>query len=182
MARKIIHRIVPDEVVTGKIFYIRKHKVLLDEDLAELYQVETKQLKRQVRRNADRFPADFMFVLTKKENENLRSQIGTSRWGGSRFPPMAFTEQGVAMLSSILNSDRAIIVNIQIIRIFTRMRELLLNYKDILLKLEKLENQTIQNTADIKVVFDYIKQLLVPAAQVNRRRIGFRTMNERDSA
>lgn len=178
MTRKINDRVVPDEVVTDKIFYIRKCKVLLDEDLAELYEVETKQLKRQVKRNADRFPADFMFILTKKENDNLRSQIGTSSWGGSRFLPMAFTEQGVAMLSSVLNSDRAIKVNIQIIRIFTRMRELLLNYKDILLKFDKLENQTIQNTANIKVVFDYIKQLLIPAEQVNRRRIGFRRMNE----
>ena len=152
---------------------------MLDEDLAELYEVETKQLKRQVRRNASRFPSDFMFVLTKKEFENLRSQIGASRWGGSRFLPMAFTEQGVAMLSSVLNSERAIKVNIQIIRIFTRMRELLLNYKDILLKLERLENQTIQNTGNIKVVFDYIKQLLVPVEQVNRKRIGFRRTNEK---
>jgi hypothetical protein len=180
MARKMIERVVSDEVVAGKIFYIRKHKVLLDEDLAELYKVETKQLKRQVKRNADRFPPDFMFVLTKKEHDNLRSQFGTSRWGGSRFLPMAFTEQGVAMLSSVLNSERAIKVNIQIIRIFLRMRELLLNYKDILLKLDKLENQTIQNTANIKVVFDYIKQLLVPAEQVNRRRIGFRRANDQE--
>jgi hypothetical protein len=115
---------------------IRDQKVMLDEDLANLYKVETKQLK-QVRRNIDRFPNDFMFELTKEEFENLRSQIGTSSWGGARYLPMAFTEQGVAMLSSVLKSARAIKVNIQIIRIFTRIREMLLNYKDLFTKLEQ---------------------------------------------
>jgi len=163
-----------------KIYYIRGHKVMLDEDLAELYGVETKQLKRQVRRNTDRFPKDFMFGLSKKEFENLRSQIGTSKWGGTRYMPMAFTEQGVAMLSSVLNSERAIKVNIQIIRIFTRMREILLNYKDILLKLEQLEKQTYQNTKDIQIVFAYLKQLLTPPEQTNRKRIGFRRKDEQE--
>ena len=105
---------VTEEKILNKIYYIRDHKVMLDEDLAELYAVETKQLKRQVRRNIDRFPEDFMFELTKDELENLRSQIGTSSWGGARYMPMAFTEQGVAMLSSVLSSARAIKVNIQI--------------------------------------------------------------------
>src|SRR3984885_4808381 len=114
---------------------------MIDRDLAELYDVETKQLKRQVRRNVDRFPEDFMFELTKEEFENLRSQIGTSSWGGVRYMPMAFTEQGVAMLSSVLNSETAIRVNIRIIRVFTKLRELLLTHKDILLKLEKLERK-----------------------------------------
>src|SRR5579872_1175806 len=118
--------LVPEEVLVSKIFHIRGYNVMLDEDLADLYDVETKQLKRQVRRNMDRFPDDFMFELTKEEFENLRSQIGTSSWGGVRYMPMAFTEQGVAMLSSVLNSARAIKVNIQIIRVFTRMREMLL--------------------------------------------------------
>jgi phage regulator Rha-like protein len=141
MAKSKSELIVPDEILMSKIYYIRGYKVMLDEDLAELYEVETKQLKRQVRRNIDRFPEeDFMFELTKDELENLRSQIGTSSWGGSRYIPMAFTEQGVAMLSSVLNSARAIKVNIQIIRIFTRMREMLLTHKDILLKLEQLES------------------------------------------
>jgi phage regulator Rha-like protein len=125
-----------EERILNKIYYIRGYKVMLDEDLAELYEVETKQLKRQVKRNIDRFPeGDFMFELTRDEFENLRCQNGTSSWGGSRYMPMAFTEQGVAMLSSVLNSERAIKVNIQIIRIFTRMRELLLTHKDILIKL-----------------------------------------------
>lgn len=122
-------RIIPEEVIMSKIYLIRARKVMLDMDLAELYGVETKQLKRAVRRNEKRFPPDFMFELSQKEFENLRSQSGTSSWGGVRYSPMAFTEQGVAMLSSVLNSDRAILVNIQIIRIFTRMREMLLTHR-----------------------------------------------------
>ena len=156
MAKRKNELIVPDEMVMSKIYYVRGNKVMLDDDLAELYEVVTKQLKRQVRRNIDRFPKDFMFALNKKEVENLRCQFGTSSWGGARYLPMAFTEQGVAMLSSVLNSARAIKVNIQIIRIFSRMRELLLNYKDVLLKLEKLEKQTLRNTDDIKGLFSII--------------------------
>src|SRR3954452_6702169 len=124
----------PDEAIISKIFFIRGQKVMLDVDLAALYQVETKQLKRQVRRNIDRFPKDFMFELNIEEFENLRSQFGTSSWGGLRYRPMAFTEQGVSMLSGILNSAVAIQVHIRIIRIFTKMREMLLSNQDILLK------------------------------------------------
>ena len=108
--------IIPDEIIGSKIFVIRNQKVMLDKDLAELYQVETKQLKRQARRNIERFPEDFMFELTQEEFDNLRSHFGTSSWGGVRYVPMAFTEQGVAMLSSVLNNPTAIKVNIQIIR------------------------------------------------------------------
>lgn len=125
----------------NKIFVIRSQKVMLDKDLAELYNIETKQLKRSVRRNADRFPDDFMFELSKEEFDNLRSQIDTSSWGGTRYAPMAFTEQGVAMLSSVLNSDIAIKVNIQIVGIFTRMRQMLLTNKDLLLKMYELERK-----------------------------------------
>lgn len=164
---------VTDEAVVGKIYLIRGCKVMLDVDLAELYQVSTKRLNEQVKRNASRFPEDFAFLLTDRELSNLKSQIATASWGGRRTLPWAFTEQGVAMLSSVLNSDRAIQVNIQIIRIFTKMREILLDYKDVLLRLEQLETQTMKNTEDVKVVFDYLKQLLVPTEQVNRRRIGF---------
>lgn len=178
MAEKISELIVPEEVIISKIYYIRGHKVMLDEDLAELYEVLTKHLKRQVRRNIDRFPDDFMFELTKEEFENLRSQIGTSNWGGVRYMPMVFTEQGVAMLSSILNSARAIKVNIQIIRIFTRMREILLNYKDLLLKLEQLEKKVSSHDEDIQLVFAYLKKLLPTPEQVDRRRIGFRRSDE----
>src|SRR5689334_4766129 len=114
---------IPDEVVVNKIYLVRGMKVMFDCDLAGLYEVETKQLKRAVKRNQSRFPEDFMFVLTDEELGNLRYQFGTSSWGGNRYPPMAFTEQGVAMLSSVLSSERAVMVNIHIIRVFTRMRE-----------------------------------------------------------
>ena len=164
---------VTDEAVVGKIYLIRGCKVMLDVDLAELYQVPTKRLNEQVKRNTSRFPEDFSFLLTDRELSNLKSQFATASWGGRRTLPWAFTEQGVAMLSSVLNSDRAIQVNIQIIRIFTKMREILLGYKDVSLRMEQLETQTMKNTEDVKVVFDYLKQLLVPTEQVNRRRIGF---------
>ena len=116
--------LIPDELILNKIYHIREQKVMLDMDLAELYGVETKQLKRAVRRNISRFPPDFMFELSRDELEILRSQFGTSSWGGLRYSPMAFSEQGIAMLSSILNSDRAILVNIRIIRIFQYLRQL----------------------------------------------------------
>jgi hypothetical protein len=165
--------IIPDEWVVSKIHLIRGEKVMLDFDLAQLYAVETKHLKRQVRRNMDRFPGDFMFELTTRELENLRSQIGTSSWGGIRYTPMAFTEQGVAMLSSVLNSETAIRVNIQIIRVFTKMRELLLTHKDILLQLEKMEKKLTGHDQDIALIFQYLKKLLEPP-ETERPRIGFR--------
>ena len=163
-----------DEKIINKIYLIRSKKVMLDVDLAELYAVETKQLKRQVKRNPERFPSDFMFQLTKKEFENLRSQIGASSWGGTRYLPMAFTEQGVAMLSSVLNSSTAIDVNIQIIRIFTKMKEMLLTNKDILLKLQKIETKLLAHDEDIKLIFDYLKKLLDPIPAPPRKRIGFK--------
>lgn len=153
---------------------------MLDVDLSELYLVETKQLKRQVRRNIERFPEDFMFELNNEEFENLRSQIGTSRWGGSRYLPMAFTEQGVAMLSSVLNSKMAIEVNIQIIRVFSKMREMLFAHKDILLKLEQIEKNMLKQDGkmkkyeeDIQIIFKALKQLLNPPQQPMQR-IGFK--------
>ena len=123
MAKKELQVLVAEQKILNRIYAIRGEKVMLDQDLAEMYGAETKQLKRQVKRNKDRFPKDFMFELTKKEYENLGSQIGTSRWGGTRYMPMAFTEQGVAMLSSVLNSKTAIEVNIRIIRVFTKIRQ-----------------------------------------------------------
>lgn len=179
MAKGMSKIVIAEGAIVNKIYWIRGQKVMLDRDLAELYGVETKSLKRQVKRNIDRFPKDFMFELRASELEEWRCQNGTSNWGdgtkmGLRYAPYAFTEQGVAMLSSVLNSASAIKVNIQIIRIFTRMREMLLNYKDIQLKLEQLERQTLQNTEDIQNVFTYLKQLLVPVEQAERERIGFR--------
>ena len=153
---------IADEMVMQKIFIIRDQKVMLDKDLAELYGVETKRLKEQVRRNLDRFPSDFMFQLTFRELDYLRSQIATSSWGGSRYPPMAFTEQGVAMLSSVLNSKQAIKVNIQIIRVFTRMRELLLTHKDVLSKLELLEEKYLKHEMDIQTIFGHFKKIIIP--------------------
>ena len=123
----------------SKIYLIRDQKVMLDNDLAELYEVETRRLNEQVKRNLERFPEDFMFQATKEEYENLKSQVTTSSWGGRRKLPYAFTEHGVLMLSSVLNSDRAIQVNIQIMRIYTRIRQMLLSHKDIQLRLKQLE-------------------------------------------
>lgn len=169
--------IIPDEVVLGKIYLIRGMKVMLDMDLAELYDVDTKQLKRSVRRNAFRFPEDFMFELDAVELENLRRQSGTSSWGGVRYAPMAFTEQGVAMLSSILNSERAVLVNIHIIRVFTKIREMLFSQKDVLLKLEQLERRVIEHDEEIRVIFDYLKGLLTPKAEPMRK-IGLKISKE----
>jgi hypothetical protein len=136
MLKKDLKIIIPDEVILDKIYLLREKKVMLDRDPAKLYNVETKVLKQAVRRNRDQFPEDFMFELSNEEFANLRSQIVTSNWGGSRYVPMAFTEQGVAMISSVLNSKSAIQVNILIIRVFTKMRELLLTHKDLLQKIE----------------------------------------------
>jgi hypothetical protein len=172
-----VQPVLPDDTIISKIYFIRGLKVMLDVDLAALYQVETKQLKRQVRRNIERFPKNFMFELTAEEFENLRSQFGTSNWGGARYLPMAFTEQGVSMLSGVLNSPVAIQVHIQIIRIFTKMRELLLSNKDILLKMEKMENNVKENKQDIAMIFKALKQLLDPPKQ-KRRLIGFKREEE----
>jgi len=153
---------------------------MMDRDLAELYGVETKQLKRQVKRNIERFPADFMFELAPDEFQNWRSQFGTSNLSdkmGLRYAPYVFTEQGVAMLSSVLNSKTAIAVNIQIIRIFTRMREMLLTHKDLLLKVEQLEQKVGNHDKDIQLIFEYLKQLLNPP-QPEREKIGFKSYDE----
>jgi ORF6N domain len=177
---------IAEEAIINKIYLIRGKKVMLDRDLAELYGVETRVLNQAVRRNERRFPDDFMFQLTEGEVKNLKSQNVISSWGGIRKLPLAFTEQGVAMLSSVLNSETAIDVNIQIIRIFTRMRELLLTHKDILIKLERMEKKMIKqggklqkHDQDIRLIFEYLKQLLNPP-QEPRPRIGFRRPGEEE--
>lgn len=176
MAKKELQLLVAEQKILNRIYVIRGEKVMIDSDLAEMYGVETKQLKRQVKRNSDRFPKDFMFELTKKEFEILRSQIGTSSWGGTRYMPIAFTEQGVAMLSSILNSKTAIEVNIRIIRVFTRLREYALTHKEILLQLAKLEKEVKGNSKDIENIFMVLKELVEkqskPASP--RQKIGFK--------
>ncbi len=170
--------IIPDEIITNKIYLIRNQKVLLDRDLAELYQVETKQLKRQVRRNIERFPEDFMFEMTKTEFENLRSQIGTSSWGGSRYTPMVFTEQGVAMLSSVLKSDRAIAVNIKIIRIFTKMRQLLNDNLSLQLEIENIKKKLTNHSKNIELVFNYLDELTTKKEkEAPRIKIGYKKDN-----
>jgi len=171
--------IIPDELLINKIYLIRGQKVMLDSDLSTLYQVETRRLNEQVNRNKERFPEDFMFQLTGDEYDNLISQIATSSWGGRRKLPYVFTEQGVAMLSSVLNSPTAISVNIQIIRVFTKMRALLMTHKDILLQLEKIEKKMGSHDEQIALIFGYLKKLLTPL-QPPRQRIGFRRKDEKD--
>ena len=164
--------IIPKEVIEQRIFLIRGRKVMLDRDLAELYGVETKYLKRQVRRNIDRFPDDFMFQLSKKELKDWRSQFGTSNSSdrmGLRYPPYVFTEPGVAMLSSVLASKRAIQVNIQIIRTFIKLRELLSTHVELRRKIEDMEKKY---DSQFKIVFDAIRQLMTPPKKT-KREIGF---------
>jgi len=167
--------VIPDEIILNKIYFIREQKVMIDRDLAELYGVETKVLKQAVKRNLERFPEDFMFEMSKEEFENWRSQFVTSNSDkmGLRYTPFCFTEQGVTMLSCVLNSQRAIEVNIKIIRIFTKMKEMLLTHKDILLKLEQLERQVVQNSEEIQIIFNALKQLLNPSKE-ERKRIGYK--------
>lgn len=162
---------IPVERIEQAIFLIREQKVILDADLATLYGVETKALVRAVKRNLDRFPADFMFQLTKDEFDNLRSQFGTSsQWGGRRYAPYAFTEQGVAMLSSVLRSKPAVQVNVEIMRTFVRLREMLATHKDLARRLDSLEKKYDHQ---FKVVFDAIRQLMAPPVPPKRGRIGF---------
>lgn len=160
---------LPAEIIEKRIYLLRDHKVMLDFKLAELYEVDTKILKRAVRRNIDRFPEDFMFEINKAELENLRCPFGTSSWGGIRYVPFAFTEQGVAMLSSILRSKKAVNVNIEIMRAFVKLRELMLTHKDLATKLETLEKKY---DSQFKLVFDAIKQLMAPPVK-EKRKIGF---------
>ena len=164
--------LVPIELIQSKIVVLRDEKVMLDKDLAELYSVETKQLKRAVRRNIDRFPADFMFELTREEYNSLRSHFGTSSWGGTRYLPMAFTEQGVAMLSSVLNSKRAIEVNIAIMRVFVQLRKITSSQKQLARKFQEIEARLEDHDESIQAIFEAIQQLMTPPEKP-RKRIGF---------
>jgi ORF6N domain len=166
---KTLTPVIPSERIENKIYLIRGEKVMVDADLAELYGVSTKRLNEQVKRNLTRFPEDFMFRLTKQEAESLRSQIATSKKvgrGGRRYEAFCFTEQGIAMLSGVLNSERAVQVNIYIIRVFTRLRELLASHKELRDKVEEHDKQ-------LKVVFEAIRKLLTPPEEPPKRRIGF---------
>ena len=182
MAKSENNTLIPDEVIMKKIYLLRGLKVMMDRDLADLYEIETKQLKRAVRRNISRFPKDFMFELSPEEFNNLRSQFGTSSWGGPRYVPMAFTEHGVIMLASVLNSERAIQVNIQIVRVFTRMREILTSHKELLFKLERIARKLAEHDDQFLVIFEYLKKLEQAKHQIqeqqNRKRVGFKRMDE----
>jgi len=172
--------LLPDELIINKIILLRDQKVLLDRDLAELYGVDTRTLNQAVKRNLKRFPEDFMFQMSKEEFEIWRSQIVISNKDkmGLRRPPYVFTEQGVAMLSSVLNSDRAILVNIQIMRVFTKIRALLDSHKEILRKLESIEKKDIEQDEKILLIFEYLKQLEQSKQEDTmfreRKRIGYK--------
>ena len=163
--------LIPVERIERAILLIRRQKIILDADLAVLYGVDTKVLVQAVKRNIDRFPQDFMFQLSQEEFAYLRSQsVTSSDWGGRRYPPYAFTEQGVAMLSSVLRSQRAIRVNIEIMRAFIRLRQMLASHAELARKLDALEKKY---DAQFKVVFEAIRQLMAPP-EPKRRAIGFR--------
>jgi hypothetical protein len=165
--------LIPQERIEQSILLIRGHKVMLDVDLAGLYDVETRVLNQAVKRNIDRFPSDFAFQLTPSEFEALRSQFVTSKGrGGRRYLPYAFTENGVAMLSSVLNSDRAIQVNIAIMRVFGRLRQLLASHADLLRRLDEMERKYDDQ---FRVVFDAIRQLMTPPEEPPKDRMGFNT-------
>jgi hypothetical protein len=178
-ATKLSQVQVAETSIVNKIYIIRGQKVMLDKDLAEMYRVEVKRLNEAVKRNIIRFPEDFMFQLADEEWQNLKSQTATSSWGGVRKLPFVFTEQGVAMLSSILNSETAILVNIQIIRVFTKMKQLLIDNKELFIKIEKLEKQLMGHDEDLKNIFIILKKLLQKPESAERKPVGFPYPNKK---
>jgi hypothetical protein len=168
-----MNELLTEERVLQLIHKIRNQKVMLDSDLAEMYGVPTKRLNEQVKRNSDRFPIDFMFQLNEEEWQNLKSQIATSSWGGRRTLPYVFTEQGVSMLSSVLNSPQAIQINISIMRVFVKVREWSLNYGELALKIKELEKDTSEHHDHIAHIYQLIEELLRPTIE-NRPAIGFK--------
>jgi hypothetical protein len=175
LPKKEIRLLLAEQKILNKIYVIRGKKVMLDEDLAEMYAVETRRLNEQVKRNIKRFPSDFMFTLSEAEYANLMSQNAISSHGGRRKRPSAFTEQGVAMLSGVLNSEIAIEVNIQIIRVFTKLREYAMTHEQILAQLAKVEKQVAGNSKDIENIFLVLKELLEKEIRPKQRnKIGFR--------
>jgi hypothetical protein len=169
----IMAEVIPLERIERRIYLIRGQKVMLDRDLAELYRVKTGQLTRQVRRNLKRFPPDFMIRLIFKEFSDLKCQIGISNWGGTRVLPYAFTENGVAMLSTVLNSERAMQVNIQIMRTFTRLREVQESQKQVLNQLNKHEVRLLQHDRQFTEVFHALDDMRKVPEPIKRKKIGF---------
>jgi hypothetical protein len=176
MKEDSIEMTVSDEVVISKIYFVRGQKVMLDQDLALLYNVETKQLKRQVRRNIERFPEDFMFELTPEEYHLSRSQNGTLKQGENiKYSPMVFTEQGVSMLSSVLNSKHAIRINIQIMRIFTKIRQMLMDNTELRLEIEKIKSKLDNQDKNMEIVFRYLDELIDKKPPLTTRKgIGYK--------
>jgi len=169
---------IPAELIEQRIFFIRGHKVMLDSDLASLYDVPTGALNRAVRRNLERFPEDFCFQLTDKEIEALRFQSGISKKagrGGRRYLPYVFTEQGVAMLASVLNSPRAVQVSIGIVRVFVRLRTIIATHAELSRRLEELESMFEKHDSELQYVFEAIRELMAPEPVPPKRRIGFHT-------
>jgi hypothetical protein len=173
ISRKRSNAIIPVESIQQMIFIVRGQKVMLSPDLASLYDVEPRALIQAVKRNIRRFPDDFMFQLSRIEAKNLKSQIVISSWGGRRANPYAFTEQGVAMLSSVLKSERAIVVNIMIMRAFVKLREILLTHKDLARKMAQLESRITGHDDAIRNLIDAIRQLMAPPTPRQKRQIGF---------
>jgi hypothetical protein len=170
------NQLIPDEIIMNQIYYIRGQKIILDKDLAELYQVTTGNLNKAVTRNIKRFPEDFMFRLTDEEFKNLLFQNGIASWGGTRLAPNAFTEQGVAMLSGVLSSDRAIDVNIQIMRIFTQIRRMYIDNTELRLDIEKIKNKLDNQDKNMEIVFRYLDELIDKKQEPQeRKRIGYKT-------
>ena len=161
--------LIPIENITGLIYLIRGQRVMLDRDIAELYGVETKRLKEQVKRNIERFPEDFMFELSTREYGNLRSHFATSSWGGTRYIPMAFTEHGILMISSVLKNDRAVQVNIQIMRAFTKMRQMIFDNAELRKEIDELRADT---DGKFRIVFETLDQLLF-IENKPKKKIGF---------
>jgi hypothetical protein len=157
--------LIPQKVIENKIYMIRGHKVMLDSELARLYGVGTRDLNKAVTRNLDRFPGDFMFQVNKNEAQNLMFHFGTSSWGGVRKLPRVFTEQGVAMLSTVLKSKRAIYVNISIMRAFVKLRQMLSTHKELAHKLAELERRIEKHDTEIRSIFEAIRQLMAPPAK-----------------
>jgi hypothetical protein len=174
--------LVPTELIASKIYLIRGIKMMLDRDLAELYGVETRSLIQAVKRNMERFPSDFMLQLTKEEFDSLRSQIVISKGkGGRRYLPYVFSEQGVAMLSSVLKSKRAVEVNIAIMRVFVKLRETVATHKELSRELEDLEQRIEGHDEKIQVIFEAIRQLMAPPDKKGKKKIGF-TAKEKQRA
>jgi hypothetical protein len=173
---------IPDQLIANKIYIIRGYKVMLDTELAELYQVENKRLNEQIKRNLKRFPKDFMFQLTQKEWNQLKEEFGSGRtWGGRRYLPYVFTEHGVLMLSSVLNSDRAIEVNIQIMRIFVQLREILMDTTELKLEIIGIKKTLDKHNKSFEIIADYLDGLSEKVDEIekkqnhhNRKRIGFK--------